>query len=51
LIEGRYDVHTRFKYSFEDPNYRNLEREEALKEELKKKPELAEVIVRPPGQK
>jgi len=51
LIEGRYDVHTKFKYSFEDPNYRNPEREEALKEELKKKPELSEIIVRPPGQK
>jgi acetate kinase len=48
LIEGRYDVHTNFKYSFEDPNYVNPAREEALKEELKKKPELAEIIVRPP---
>ncbi|MGQ9844607.1 MAG: acetate kinase [Caldisericia bacterium] len=48
LLEGRYDVHTNFRYSFEDPNYVNPTREEALKLELEKKPELKEVIVRPP---
>lgn len=48
LLEGRYDVHTNFRYSFEDPNYINPAREEALKVELEKKPELKEIIVRPP---
>lgn len=48
LLEGRYDVHTNFRYSFEDPNYVNPAREEALKLELEKKPELKEIIVRPP---
>lgn len=48
LLEGRYDVHTNFRYSFEDPNYVNPAREEALKLELEKKPELKEIIVKPP---
>ncbi len=48
LLEGRYDIHTNFRYSFEEPDYLNPAREEAIKSELEKKPELGEIIVRPP---
>jgi acetate kinase len=47
LLQGTYDVHTRFSYSFQDPSYRNKEREEALQEDLKKQPKLADIIARP----
>ena len=48
LLEGRYDIHTNFRYSFEEPDYLNPAREEAIKSELEKKPELGEIIVRSP---
>ena len=44
---GTYDVHTNFTYSFQDSAYRNKAREEGLKKELEKHPELASIIVRP----
>ncbi|MCD4657911.1 MAG: acetate kinase [Planctomycetes bacterium] len=47
LIEGRYDVHTNFEYSFQDKKYRNPARDEALIEELKRKPYLADIIAKP----
>ena len=50
LMRGTYDVHTNFTYSFQDPNYINKAREEGLKADLKKRPNLAKVIVRPPKQ-
>lgn len=34
ILEGRYDLHTNFRYSFEDPGYRNPLREEAYKREI-----------------
>jgi acetate kinase len=37
IIERRYDVHTKFTYSFEDPSYVNRMREEAYQRELEKK--------------
>ncbi len=43
LLEGRYDVHTNFKYSFQDPAYTNKLRDDAFKEEAKKNPELNSV--------
>ncbi len=49
LLEGKYDVHTNFKYSFEDPLYRNLLREEAFKKEVEKKPGLREIRAKVPG--
>ncbi len=49
LIEGRYDIHTKFRYSFEDPKYRNYLREKLFAEELKEKPELSEIRVRIPA--
>lgn len=37
ILEGRYDVHTNFRYSFEDPGYHNPLRDEAYKRELSKR--------------
>ena len=48
LIEGRYDVHTNFKYSFQSKDYRNPARDEALIEELKYKPAIADIIAKIP---
>lgn len=49
IMEGRYDIHTKFTYSFEDPHYKNLLREENFAKELEKKPELAEIRAKVPG--
>lgn len=50
LMEGRYKTHTDFVYDFENPSYRNPFRERALEKDLRKKPELQEVIARPPAE-
>jgi acetate kinase len=47
LINGTYDVHTNFPYSFQHRAYLNKSREEMLKQELAEKKGLAEVIARP----
>lgn len=47
IMNGTYDVHTNFTYSFQDSAYRNKAREEGLKKDLAKKPELERIIVRP----
>lgn len=47
LMNGTYDVHTNFHYSFEDPKYVNKGRERGLVENLKKTPALADILVRP----
>ncbi len=46
LMNGTYDVHTNFTYSFQDPSYVNKSRERALPEDLKNKPGLKDIIVR-----
>lgn len=46
LMKGTYDVHTNFKYSFQSKNYVNKAREESLKKELEKLPELKEILAR-----
>ncbi|MDR1216721.1 MAG: acetate kinase [Treponema sp.] len=46
LLQGVYDVHTNFTYSFQSKDYVNKERAEGLKEDLKKNPKLAELIVK-----
>lgn len=51
IIEGRYDVHTRFTYSFQSSDYINELREEAFAEECKKKPELRTIRARIPESK
>ena len=47
LLQGTYDVHTNFTYSFQKKEYVNREREEALKKDLGKRPELKNSLVRP----
>ncbi|MBA7671057.1 acetate kinase [subsurface metagenome] len=44
LLQGTYDIHTRFSYSFQKRDYVNKERAEALERSLKDKLELKEVI-------
>ncbi|MBA7534172.1 hypothetical protein ES705_26418 [subsurface metagenome] len=44
LLQGNYDVHTNFTYSFQSRDYINLERAATLEEKYKKKPQLREVI-------
>jgi acetate kinase len=37
ILEGRYDVPEKFKYSFESPDYVNEFREEQYRKELEKR--------------
>jgi acetate kinase len=48
LMNGTYDVHTNFTYSFQSADYVNQGREERLKKELEKKPGLKDIVARPP---
>ncbi len=43
ITAGNYDIHTRFTYRFQSPDYRNTMRDEAFCRELAKKPGLAKV--------
>lgn len=45
LLEGNYDVHTNFEYTFQKKDYVNKSRAEALKKQLEKNPDLQKVIV------
>jgi acetate kinase len=47
LIQGTYDIHTKFTYSFQSRSYVNKSREEMLKAELAEKKGLAEVVAHP----
>jgi len=47
LMQGTYDIHTKFKYSFQSKDYVNKGRAEGLKNELAKHPELEEIIAKP----
>jgi acetate kinase len=51
LMQGTYDVHTKFTYSFQSKDYVNKGREAGLKEELAKHPELAPIIAVPKNPK
>lgn len=44
LMKGTYDVHTNFKYSFQSKDYVNKAREESLKKELEKLPDLKNIL-------
>lgn len=44
LLQGNYDIHTNFTYSFQSRDYVNLERAANLEEKYKEKPRLREVI-------
>ena len=48
LMQGTYDIHTHFTYSFQSPDYVNKAREEGLKSDLVKRPNIAKVIAHPP---
>ena len=47
LMEGNYDIHMNFTYSFQHKDYVNKARAAGLVEDLKKKPELEKVLVYP----
>ncbi|MBN1615842.1 MAG: acetate kinase [Spirochaetales bacterium] len=51
LMKGTYDVHTKFTYSFQSPDYVNKGREEGLIRDLEKNPGLRDIIVKIPGTK
>ncbi len=44
IMKGTYDIHTNFRYSFEDPKYVNKERAKALEKELAKNPALKGIL-------
>ena len=44
LMKGTYDVHTNFTYSFQSPDYVNKAREEGLKGDLVKRPNIAKIL-------
>ncbi len=45
LMNGTYDVHTNFHYTFEDKEYVNKGRERDLQKNIEKNPELATLLV------
>ncbi|MEM9423670.1 MAG: propionate kinase, partial [Spirochaetota bacterium] len=47
LVQGTYDVHTRFRYRFASPDYKNPARERGLQKDLEKVPELKDIIALP----
>ena len=46
LMKGTYDVHTNFKYSFQSADYVNKAREDGLKADLVKRPNIAKILAR-----
>jgi len=49
LLDGTYDIHTKFKYSFQDPGYRNKMRDEEFEKECQEKPEKKAAVAKIPG--
>ncbi|HOZ71468.1 MAG TPA: acetate kinase [Spirochaetales bacterium] len=47
LMNGTYDVHTNYTYSFQSPDYVNKQRAAGLEKDLAKKPYLADLIAHP----
>jgi len=47
LVNGTYDVHMNFTYSFQHKEYVNKARSEGLKNDLKKNPEIATILALP----
>lgn len=47
LMNGSYDVHTKYTYSFQSPEYVNKQRAQGLVKDLQKKPYLADLIAYP----
>jgi acetate kinase len=48
LLQGTYDVHTNFTYSFQSPDYVNKARAAGLERDLQKKPYLKDLIASVP---
>lgn len=48
LINGTYDVHTNYRYYFENRDYVNKARAEGLQRDLEKKPWLKDIVARIP---
>ena len=48
LMNGSYEAHMDFSYSFQSPQYRNSVRDTAFKEELKKNPALKTIVAEIP---
>jgi acetate kinase len=46
LLKGTYDIHSHFKYTFQDKGYQNLMREKAFQKECKKKPDLEKIRIK-----
>jgi acetate kinase len=46
LVEGTYDVHTKFTYSFQSKDYVNAVRADGLKRDIKKNPALADILAK-----
>jgi acetate kinase len=49
LMQGSYDVHTKFRYSFQSLTYVNRSREEMGRADMEKRPGLADIVCRPKG--
>ena len=49
LLQGTYDIHTNFTYSFQSRDYVNKERTEQFASECTEKPELASIAAQLPG--
>lgn len=49
LLQGIYDVHTRYTYRFQRDDYTNKERNEAFLSEVETSPRLKDIAVYPPG--
>jgi acetate kinase len=47
LMNGTYDIHTRFDYTFQHPGYRNALRDDAFAKQCVKKPALLKVAANP----
>ncbi|HRY53345.1 MAG TPA: propionate kinase, partial [Spirochaetia bacterium] len=48
LMKGSYEVHTKYRYFFQDRSYVNKSRAEGLVRDLEKKPYLKEIIAKLP---
>ncbi|MCK5672983.1 MAG: acetate kinase [Spirochaetales bacterium] len=46
LVDGTYDVHTKFTYSFQSKNYVNAVRADGLKRDIIKNPALADIVAK-----
>lgn len=50
LVNGTYDIHTNFTYSFQDPNYVNAERNGCIDKDFQKFSGLDQIVVSPPSE-